>query len=167
RVLLCLVIHPSRLTLFPYTTLFRSDVERLLTLRIRLDPLFCLGNHFFCCVDNFVDQTDLLGFFSLHALTLHQHIHQGVLHTHHAHSTDDTAGTRQQAQRHFRQTELGLRVVQGNTAVTRQRDFQTASQRGAVQGSDNRNAEGFQLAQVAFKHLAAVSHLLCVILGDL
>ena len=98
---------------------------------------------------------------------MQQHVHQRVLHAHHAHRADNTASARQQAQRHFRQTELGLRVVQGNTAMTGQRDFQTATQCSAVQRGNHRNTEGFQPAQVALEDPAAFRHLRGICLGDL
>jgi hypothetical protein len=54
------------------------------------------------------------------------------------------------AQHDFGQTELGLRVVQCNTAMAGQGDFQATAQRGAVQAGYNGLAQGFQSAQLAF-----------------
>ncbi len=96
-----------------------------------------------------MDQAHGLGFLRLHALALHQHVHQRVLDAQHAHHTGDTAAARQQAQGHFRQAELCRLVVDGHAVMAGQGDFQTTAQRGAVERRNDRLAQGFDDTQLA------------------
>src|SRR5690606_16496511 len=141
-------------------------VPRLLRFRVGLDPGACLGEHVVAVSGQFVDDVQRLGFFRVHFVALQQHVHQRVLDAEHAHHAGDAAATGQQAQLHFRQTELGFRVVDGHAVMTRQRDFQATTERGAVQCGDDRLAEGFQGAQLRVDHVQALVEFRGLFLGD-
>ena len=120
----------------------------MLSLRVCLDPLASLGHHRIAIRHQLVNQTNFLGFIRFHALTLHQHLHQAILDTQHAHDTGHATAAGQQAQRYFRQTELGGFVIDGNAVMTGQCDFQTATQSRAVHGRNHRLAQCFQDPQL-------------------
>ena len=123
-------------------------VPGLLGLGVGFDPLAGLGQHLFLAVHHLVDDAHGFGFFHFQPLALHQHLHQGVLDAQHAHAAHHAAGAGQQAQADFREAELRFRIVQRDTTVAGQRDFQTAAQGGAVERRDHGFAQGFQAAQL-------------------
>ena len=61
----------------------------------------------------------------------------------------DAAAAGQQAQRHLGEADDGARDVGDDAVVARERDLQAAAERGAVDGGDDRLAQGLQRAQVA------------------
>ena len=82
--------------------------------------------------------------FTFHQIGLCTHQAQMARHLGHA------AGTRQQAQGHFRQAELNLAVVNGDAVVADQRHFPAAAQGGATQQADDGFAQGLHRAEVVF-----------------
>ena len=92
-----------------------------------------------------------------------QHVHERVLDAEHPHGAGDAAAAGQQAQRHLGEADDEALDVGGDAVVTRQRDLQAAAERGAVDGGDDRLAEGLQRAQVPLDALDGAEELACVL----
>src|SRR5882762_8088928 len=56
------------------------------------------------------------------------------------------AGTRQQPERDFGQSDHGMRRIDHDSAVAGQAEFEAAAQRSAIDGGDDRHLQFFQLA---------------------
>lgn len=106
-----------------------------------------------------VDQTDLLGLGRLEPGTLRQHAHERVLDAEHPYRAGHPTATRQQTQRHLRQTELAALDVGGDPVMTRQRDLQAAAQRRPVDGRDDRLTQCLQGAQLPLDGLDGVEYI--------
>ena len=100
-----------------------------------------------------VDQADFLGLGRVEPGALAQDLHERLLDAEHPHGAGHAAATGQQAQRDLGQADDAALDVSGDAVVTRQRDLQTTAERGAVDGGDDRLAEGLQPAQVALDGL--------------
>ena len=76
-----------------------------------------------------------------HRLARHHH-RQRRLHTDQSRQTLGAAGARQQPELDFRKTDPGIGT--GHAVMTAECDLETAAQRGAVNGRDDRLGAGFQ-----------------------
>ena len=82
-----------------------------------------------------VDEAKRERFFRAGVATAQDQV-EGSLRANQARRTLRAACSRQQTQLHFRQTEL--RAIHGETVVRRERHFQAAAERGAVNGGHHR-----------------------------
>jgi hypothetical protein len=135
--------------------------------RVGLDPRLGGGNEFLDAADEFVDQTGVLGLLRVEPSALAQHVDEGVLDPHHPHRAGDAAAAGQQAQADLGQADRAALDVGGDAPVTRQCDLQAATKGSAVDGGDDRNAQGLQLAQVGLDFLDLGERLTGVLRGDL
>ncbi len=97
--------------------------------------------------DDLVDDADLLGLRRLQALALQQQLHQRVDDADHAHAAHDAAGAGEQAELHLGEADDRAWVVDDHAVVRGQADLQAAAERRAVDGGDDRLAQGLQAAQ--------------------
>ena len=102
----------------------------------------------------------------LEAGALAQHVHERVLDAEHPHGAGDAAAAGQQAERDLGEADDGPWHVGGDAVVARQRDLQAAAERGAVDGGDDRLAEGLERAQVRLDALDGVEELACVLRAE-
>ena len=134
--------------------------------RVGLDPRLGGRDEFLDAADEFVDQADVLGLLRIEPGALGQDVDEGVLDAHHPHGAGHAAAAGQQAQADLRQADGAALDVRGDAVVARQGDLQSAAEGRAVDGRDDRLAQGLQLAQVGLDVLDLGERLTGVLRGD-
>ncbi|MNY15128.1 hypothetical protein D3C86_1483280 [compost metagenome] len=104
------------------------------------------------------------GFIGLQLAALQQQ-GQGLGHAQQAQASLGAAGSGQQPDAYFRQTDDHAAHVGGNASVAGQGDLETTAQCRAVERRDNRLAGGFHAAQEAGEAPALVEQSLGILLG--
>ena len=135
-------------------------VPRRDRLAAALDPVLCgldqIGRR-----HHRADDVLCLGLGEIDRFALQQHLHR-ILRLQHARQPLRAAAAGEQPDLDFRQAEAGLGIVRRDAIVTRQRQFERAAEREAVDRGDPRLAAGLDLAQRQRQLSAFIEqHLLC------
>ncbi len=108
-----------------------------------------LGQHLLAGAGDLVDEPGLQGAHGAVLGALQQHLQQRVGDAQQPYGAGDAAAAGQQAEGDLGQADLGAGRVEGDAVVAGERDLVTAAQRRAVDGGDDRLAEGLEAAQRA------------------